>query len=76
MPPHHGGNQNFSNPRSYVMTSKKQLVRKPSKKIADSRRVRYGSGNAPRVIRALDAQTQDSRAIRFGSGNAPASLRK
>jgi hypothetical protein len=58
------------------MTSKKQLVRKPSKKIVDSRRVRYGSGNAPRVIRALDAQTQDSRAIRFGSGNAPASLRK
>jgi hypothetical protein len=60
------------------MTSKKQLqtVRKPSKKIVDSRRVRYGSGNAPRVIRTLDAATQDPRAVRFGSGNTPASLRK
>jgi hypothetical protein len=58
------------------MTSKKQVVRKPSKKIADSRRIRYGSGNAPRVVRQLDATTHDSRAIRFGSGNCPASLRK
>ena len=42
------------------MASKKtQIVRKPSKKIADSRRVRYGSGNAPRVVRAHDAATQD-----------------
>jgi len=54
----------------------KQLVRKPSKKIADSRRVRYGSGSAPRVLRAADAATQDTRAIRFGSGSSPASLRK
>jgi hypothetical protein len=60
------------------MSSKKMqpIVRKPTKKIADSRRVRYGSGNAPRVVRALDTATQDPRAIRFGSGNAPASLRK
>lgn len=60
------------------MTSKKQpVVRKPSKKIADARRVRYGSGSAPaRLVRPLDAATQDSRAIRFGSGSAPASLRK
>ena len=59
------------------MSSKKQpVVRKPSKKIADARRVRYGGGNAPRVVRALDAATQDSKAIRFGSGNCPASLRK
>lgn len=59
------------------MSSKKQpVVRKPSKKIADARRIRYGSGNAPRVVRALDAATQDSKAIRFGSGNCPASLRK
>jgi len=59
------------------MSSRKQpVVRKPSKKIADPRRVRYGSGNAPRVVRALDAATQDPRNIRFGSGNCPASLRK
>jgi len=59
------------------MTSKKQrVVRKPSKKIADERRVRYGSGCAPRVLRSLDAKTLDSRSIRFGSGCAPAGLRK
>ena len=56
--------------------SKKPVVRKPSKKIADARRVRYGGGSAPRVIRALDKATQDSGAIRFGGGSAPASLRK
>jgi hypothetical protein len=54
----------------------KQVVRKPSKKIADARRVRYGAGSAPRVVRTLDSATQDSRAIRFGAGSAPASLRK
>lgn len=54
----------------------KKVVRKPTKQIADSRRVRYGSGNAPRAVRALDAATQDSQVIRFGSGNCPASLRK
>jgi hypothetical protein len=58
------------------MSSKKTVVRKSSKKIADSRRVRYGSGAAPRVLRAADAATKDSRAIRFGSGAAPAALRK
>ena len=60
------------------MTSKKalQTVRKPGKKIVDSRRVRFGAGNAPRVIRAADAATQDSKKIRFGAGNTPASLRK
>ena len=60
------------------MTSKKQsAVRKPTKKIADSRRVRYGAGCAPaKVVRSADAATADSGAIRFGSGNAPASLRK
>lgn len=51
-------------------------VRKPTKKIADSRRVRFGSGAAPRVLRSADAATQDSRAIRFGSGAAPVALRK
>ncbi len=60
------------------MSSKKQpVVRKPSQKIADSRRVRYGSGCAPvRVARSQSAATKDSQAIRFGSGCCPASLRK
>ena len=60
------------------MKSKKQpVVRKVTKKIADSRRVRFGSGNAPAiVVRSADAATADSGAIRFGSGNAPACLRK
>ena len=54
----------------------KQIVRKPSKKIADARRVRYGAGSAPRVVRTLDKATADSRTVRFGAGSAPASLRK
>ena len=53
-----------------------QIVRKPSKKIADPRRVRYGAGSAPRVVRAADGATQDTRVIRFGAGSAPAILRK
>ena len=53
------------------------VVRKPSKKIADPRRVRYGVGCAPaRIVRSLDAATRDSGAIRFGVGCCPASLRK
>jgi hypothetical protein len=56
---------------------KQPVVLKPSKKIADSRRVRFGSGMAPaRVVRSADAATADSGTIRFGSGMAPASLRK
>jgi hypothetical protein len=60
------------------MTHKKQIqtVRKPGKKIVDTRRIRYGAGNAPRVVRSLDVATQDSKAVRFGAGNSPASLRK
>jgi hypothetical protein len=60
------------------MKSKEQpVVRKVSKKITDTRRVRYGSGCAPtKVVRTADAATADSGAIRFGSGCAPASLRK
>jgi len=54
----------------------KPVARKPAKKIADARRVRYGSGNAPRVVRAADGAIQDPRRVRFGSGNRPASLRK
>lgn len=56
--------------------SKKPLVKKPAKKIADSRRVRFGGGSAPRVLRTADAATQDSRAVRFGGGSMPAALRK
>jgi hypothetical protein len=52
------------------------VVRKPSKKIADSRRVRFGGGSAPQVVRPQDAATRDSRTVRFGGGSMPASLRK
>lgn len=58
------------------MSKQKRVVRKPTKKIADARRVRYGSGWAPRVVRPLDDETRDSRVVRFGSGWAPAALRK
>lgn len=60
------------------MQSKKQsVVRKPSKKIADQRRVRFGGGCAPaKLVRAADAAIADSGAVRFGGGCAPASLRK
>lgn len=60
------------------MRIKKQpVVRKPTKKIADSRQVRYGVGCAPaKVVRSADTATSDSGAIRFGTGFAPASLRK
>ena len=56
--------------------TQKPIVRKPAKKVADPRRIRYGAGNAPRVVRAAGAAIQDPRTIRFGAGNRPASLRK
>jgi hypothetical protein len=59
-----------------MLRKQKPSVRKASKKIADSRRVRYGAGSAPRVMRAAEAATRDSRAVRFGAGSMPASLRK
>ena len=62
------------------MTRKQQkqpVVRKPTKKIADSRRVRFGNGSAPaNIVRSADATIADSGAVRFGNGCAPASLRK
>jgi hypothetical protein len=60
------------------MSSKKQpVVRKPSKKIADPRQVRYGAGMAPAsMVRKQDAATKDSGKVRFGAGMSPASLRK
>jgi len=63
-----------------IMTRKQKqqpLVRTPTKKVADSRRVRYGNGCAPaKLVRSADAATADSGAVRFGNGCAPASLRK
>ena len=60
-----------------MKSNKQKVVRNPSRKIADSRRIRYGTGCAPvKVARAAPAATADSGAIRFGTGCAPASLRK
>jgi len=60
-----------------MSSQKKQpVVRKSAKKIADAQRVRFGGGNAPRVLRAQDAASRDAGTIRFGGGNCPASLRK
>jgi hypothetical protein len=59
-----------------MASNKQSVVRKPSKKIADSRRIRFGTGSAPRVLRNVDTATRDSGKIRFGTGSAPASLRK
>lgn len=57
--------------------NRKVVIRKQSKKIADSRRVRYGAGMAPAsIVRSQDPTTANSGAIRFGAGMAPASLRK
>jgi hypothetical protein len=58
------------------MSKKQPVVRQPSKKIADSRRIRFGTGSAPRVLRNVDPATRDSGKIRFGTGSSPASLRK
>lgn len=55
--------------------SRKQVVSKPSKKISDAKRVRFGGGCAPRVLRP-NAATIDSGKVRFGGGCAPAALRK
>lgn len=61
------------------MSSKqrKPVVSKPTKKIADPRRVRYGAGFAPAgLARSIDGATHDSGKVRFGAGFAPAILRK
>src|SRR5260221_5390657 len=62
--------------RGDIAMSKKPAVRKATKKISDQRRVRFGGGSLPRVLRTLDKATQDSRAIRFGAGSMVASLKK
>jgi hypothetical protein len=58
------------------MSKKQPVVKKPAKQIADARRVRFGGGSAPRVLRTADQATQDSRKVRFGGGSMPAGLRK
>ena len=59
------------------MKSRKQpVVSKPTKKIADTRQVRFGGGCAPaKLVRSADTAIADSGAIRFGGGCTPASLR-
>ena len=60
-----------------MKTKKQPAVRKPSRKIADQRRIRFGGGCAPaKLARAADAAIADAGAIRFGGGCAPAALRK
>ena len=56
---------------------KQPVVRKPTRKIADARRVRFGNGSAPaKLVRSTNPAIADSGAIRFGNGSAPACLRK
>ena len=60
-----------------MKSSKQPVVRKPTKKIADSRRVRFGTGSAPaKLVRPVDVASADKGTIRFGTGSAPACLRK
>jgi hypothetical protein len=68
----------FSEEKTMARKAGRQpLVRKPTRQIADSRRVRYGNGCAPaKLVRPADAAVSDSGVIRFGNGCAPASLRK
>jgi hypothetical protein len=80
-PPLHGVRDRNYRPTAckekHMKSKKLPVVRKPSKRIGDARRVRYGAGNAPaKLIRPADVAIADSGAIRFGAGNAPASLRK
>jgi hypothetical protein len=75
-PPYHGGIRKiFSNQGGHTM-KKQQTVRKPSRKIADAGRIRFGNGSAPRVLRSTDKATADAGKVRFGNGSAPASLRR
>jgi len=60
-----------------MKSNSKSVVRKPSRKIADSRRVRFGGGCAPaRLVRSAGPATADSGTVRFGGGCAPACLRR
>jgi len=62
---------------NYMKSKKQPAIRKLTKRIADTRKVRFGGGCAPaKLVRSADAATADSGAIRFGGGCAPAHLRK
>ncbi len=62
---------------NHMKTRKQPVVRKPGKKIADSHRIRFGTGCAPaKLARTPVALITDSGAIRFGTGCAPAIFRK
>ena len=54
----------------------KQLVRKPSRKIADAGRVRFGAGWSAPAVRRLGKATSDKATVRFGAGWSAPSLRK
>ena len=57
--------------------NRKVVVRKQPRKIADSRRVRFGAGMAPAtIVRSQDPATANAGKVRFGAGMAPAALRK
>ena len=59
------------------MKNRKQpVVSKPTKKIADTGRIRFGTGCAPAKLARTTQAIVDSGAIRFGTGCAPALLRK
>jgi hypothetical protein len=75
-PTHQGATHLSTEEKEMSRKNRKVVVSKQSKKIVDSRRVRFGAGCAPRVLRTVDVATQDSGAIRFGAGCAPARLRK
>jgi hypothetical protein len=80
-PPLHGVRDRNYRPTAckekHMKSNKQPVVRKPSRKIADTRRIRFGGGSAPaKVVRTAEGAIADSGAIRFGGGSAPASLRK
>lgn len=60
----------------YVKNRKQPVVSKPTKKIADTGRVRFGTGCAPAKLARPTPAIADSGAVRFGTGCAPALLRK
>lgn len=58
-------------------TQQTRTLRKPARRIADARKVRFGSGNvSPALSKSRDPLTHDTQAVRFGSGNIAPSLQK
>ena len=67
----------YAHKENHMQIKKQSVVRKPSKRIADSRKIRFGGGSAPaKLARSADAAVADSRTVRFGGGSAPACRRK